>query len=50
MPMTAVMLLLSLLFVSDALDLMPLVIVALVVSYVVAEWTKPSAPEPVARA
>jgi H+/Cl- antiporter ClcA len=44
MPMTAV-LLPSLLFLSDAVDLMPLVIVAVVVSYVVAVWIKPS-PQP----
>ncbi len=41
MPMTAV-LLPSLLFLSDAVTLMPLVIVAVVVSYVVAVWIKPS--------
>jgi H+/Cl- antiporter ClcA len=41
MPMTAV-LLPSLLFLSDAVALMPLVIVAVVVSYVVAIWIKPS--------
>jgi H+/Cl- antiporter ClcA len=43
MPMTAV-LLPSLLFLSDAVTLMPLVIVAVVVSYVVAIWIKPSPP------
>ena len=43
MPMTAV-LLPSLLFLSDAVALMPVVIVAVVVSYVVAVWIKPSAP------
>ncbi len=43
MPMTAV-LLPSLLFLSDAVTLMPLVIVAVVVSYVVAVWIKPSPP------
>jgi H+/Cl- antiporter ClcA len=41
MPMTAV-LLPSLLFLSDAVALMPLVIVAVVVSYVVAIWIKPN--------
>ncbi len=41
MPFTAV-LLPSLLFVSDAVTLMPLVIVAVIVSYVVAVWIKPS--------
>ena len=41
MPMTAV-LLPSLLFLSDAVTLMPLVIVAVVVSYVVSIWLKPS--------
>jgi H+/Cl- antiporter ClcA len=51
MPMTAV-LLPSLLFLSDAVNLMPLVIVAVVVSYVVAIWIKPgestaAAPAPV---
>ncbi len=46
MPMTAV-LLPSLLFLSDAVPLMPLVIVAVVVSYVVAVWIKPS-PAPAA--
>ena len=45
MPMTAV-LLPSLLFLSDAIELMPVVIVAVVVSYVVAIWIK--APEPAA--
>jgi H+/Cl- antiporter ClcA len=44
MPLTAV-LLPSLLFVSDALDLMPIVIVAVVVSYVVASRINPS-PQP----
>jgi hypothetical protein len=34
----------SLLFLSDAVALMPVVIVAVVVSYVVAVWIKPSAP------
>ena len=43
MPMTAV-LLPSLLFLSDAVTLMPLVIVAVVVSYVVAVWIKPKPP------
>ncbi len=43
MPMTAV-LLPSLLFLSDAVALMPLVIVAVVVSYVVAVWIRPSPP------
>jgi H+/Cl- antiporter ClcA len=43
MPFTAV-LLPSLLFLSDAVTLMPLVIVAVVVSYVVAVWIKPSTP------
>ncbi len=43
MPMTAV-LLPSLLFLSDAVTLMPVVIVAVVVSYVVAVWIKPSPP------
>jgi H+/Cl- antiporter ClcA len=43
MPMTAV-LLPSLLFLSDAIALMPVVIVAVVVSYVVAVWIKPSTP------
>jgi H+/Cl- antiporter ClcA len=43
MPLTAV-LLPSLLFLSDAVDLMPVVIVAVVVSYVVALWIKPPAP------
>jgi H+/Cl- antiporter ClcA len=47
MPMTAV-LLPSLLFVSDAIDLIPVIIVAVVVSYVVAIWIKPSEPEPAA--
>jgi chloride channel protein, CIC family len=41
MPMTAV-LLPSLLFLSDAVSLMPLVIVAVVVSYVVSMWIKPN--------
>jgi H+/Cl- antiporter ClcA len=41
MPMTAV-LLPSLLFLSDAVTLMPVVIVAVVVSYVVAVWIKPA--------
>jgi H+/Cl- antiporter ClcA len=41
MPFTAV-LLPSLLFLSDAVTLMPVVIVAVVVSYVVAVWIKPS--------
>ena len=45
MPMTAV-LLPSLLFLSDAVNLMPVVIVAVVVSYVVAVWIKPN-PSPV---
>ncbi len=49
MPMTAV-LLPSLLFLSDAVTLMPLVIVAVVVSYVVAVWIKPSPTPAVARA
>ena len=40
MPMTAV-LLPSLLFLSDAVTLMPVVIVAVVVSYVVAVWIAP---------
>jgi H+/Cl- antiporter ClcA len=44
MPMTAV-LLPSLLFISDAMALMPLVIVAVVVAYVVGIWIKPS-PQP----
>jgi H+/Cl- antiporter ClcA len=43
MPMTAV-LLPSLLFLSDAVALMPVVIVAVVVSYVVALWIAPAAP------
>ena len=43
MPMTAV-LLPSLLFLSDAVSLMPVVIVAVVVAYVVAVWIKPSPP------
>src|SRR6202034_1945413 len=43
MPMTAV-LLPSLLFLSDAVKLMPLVIVAVVVAYVLAIWIKPSEP------
>jgi H+/Cl- antiporter ClcA len=43
MPMTAV-LLPSLLFLSDAAELMPVVIVAVVVSYVVTIWIKPAAP------
>jgi H+/Cl- antiporter ClcA len=47
MPMTAV-LLPSLLFLSDAVSLMPLVIVAVVVSYVVSIWIKP--PESTAAA
>jgi H+/Cl- antiporter ClcA len=42
MPMTAV-LLPSLLFLSDAVTLMPVVIVAVVVSYIVAIWIKPTA-------
>jgi hypothetical protein len=41
MPMTAV-LLPSLLFLSDAVALMPVVIVAVVVSYVVAIWIAPA--------
>jgi len=41
MPMTAV-LLPSLLFLSDAVALMPVVIVAVVVSYVVAIWITPA--------
>ena len=41
MPMTAV-LLPSLLFLSDAVELMPVVIVAVVVSYVVAIWIQPT--------
>jgi H+/Cl- antiporter ClcA len=45
MPMTAV-LLPSLLFLSDAVHLMPVVIVAVVVSYVVAVWIAPP-PAPV---
>jgi H+/Cl- antiporter ClcA len=45
MPMTAV-LLPSLLFLSDAVTLMPLVIVAVVVSYVVAVWIKPKPDDP----
>ena len=45
MPMTAV-LLPSLLFLSDAVSLMPVVIVAVVVSYVAAVWIKPN-PAPV---
>jgi len=49
MPMTAV-LLPSLLFLSDAVTLMPLVIVAVVVSYVVAIWITPSSPPAVAPA
>ncbi len=44
LPLTAV-LLPSLLFVSDALSLMPVVIVAVVVSYVTAVWIAPSAVE-----
>ena len=48
MPMTAV-LLPSLLFLSDAVALMPVVIVAVVVSYVVAVWIKPAEPEAAAR-
>jgi H+/Cl- antiporter ClcA len=43
MPMTAV-LLPSLLFLSDAVTLMPVVIVAVVVSYVVAIWIAPTSP------
>jgi H+/Cl- antiporter ClcA len=43
MPLTAV-LLPSLLFLSDAVALMPVVIVAVVVSYVVAIWVKPAEP------
>ncbi len=43
MPFTAV-LLPSLLFLSDAVTLMPVVIVAVIVSYVVAIWIKPSSP------
>jgi H+/Cl- antiporter ClcA len=43
MPMTAV-LLPSLLFLSDAFSLMPIVIVAVVVAYIVAIWIKPSEP------
>ena len=43
MPFTAV-LLPSLLFLSDAVTLMPVVIVAVVVSYVVAVWIKPDPP------
>ncbi len=43
MPFTAV-LLPSLLFLSDAVTLMPLVIVAVVVSYVIAVWIEPSSP------
>ena len=43
MPFTAV-LLPSLLFLSDAVTLMPVVIVAVVVSYVVAVWIKPGSP------
>jgi H+/Cl- antiporter ClcA len=43
MPMTAV-LLPSLLFLSDAVAVMPVVIVAVVVSYVVAVWIAPAAP------
>jgi H+/Cl- antiporter ClcA len=49
MPFTAV-LLPSLLFLSDAVTLMPLVIVAVVVSYVVAIWIKPSSPPATATA
>src|SRR6202034_1063314 len=49
MPMTAV-LLPSLLFLSDAVKLMPLVIVAVVVAYVVAVWIKPTPPPAVAPA
>jgi hypothetical protein len=50
MPMTAV-LLPSLLFLSDAVALMPVVIVAVVVSYVVAIWIAPApAPEDAAAA
>lgn len=44
LPLTAV-LLPSLLFASDALSLMPLVIVAVVVSYVTAVWISPSTAE-----
>jgi H+/Cl- antiporter ClcA len=44
MPMTAV-LLPSLLFLSDAVTLMPVVIVAVVVSYVVAIWIQPAPPD-----
>ena len=44
MPMTAV-LLPSLLFLSDAVSLMPVVIVAVVVSFVAAEWLSPN-PQP----
>jgi hypothetical protein len=47
MPMTAA-LLPSPFFLSDALSLIPLVIVAVVVSYVVAAWIKSSAAEPAA--
>jgi H+/Cl- antiporter ClcA len=43
MPMTAV-LLPSLLFLSDAVSLMPVVIVAVVVSYVLAVWIAPTPP------
>jgi H+/Cl- antiporter ClcA len=43
MPLTAV-LLPSLLFLSDAVALMPVVIVAVVVSYVLAVWVKPAEP------
>jgi H+/Cl- antiporter ClcA len=52
LPLTAV-LLPSLLFVSDALQLMPVVIVTVVVSYVTAVWISPSAvatPTPAAAA
>jgi H+/Cl- antiporter ClcA len=49
MPFTAV-LLPSLLFLSDAVTLMPLVIVAVVVSYVVSIWIKPSSPSATATA
>ena len=47
LPMVAV-LLPSLLFISDALELMPVVIVAVVVAYVTAVWISPS-PGPDAR-
>lgn len=49
MPFTAV-LLPSLLFLSDAVTLMPIVIVAVVVSYVIAVWIKPSPTPAVAAA